>query len=273
MEANKILSSSLLDLLFEKRNKMYGAYDLRKTYNRRVAYSLLGGLSIVAFITVGTVLANSGKENSDNDWRSKEVVVQALPEEKQPEVIPPPIETPPPAQVRQEIYTTPRIVPEDQVTEPPPTQDELENAQISLIKTDGVDAGDIVTPQAIDEGKGIAEQQVKEDPNTIFIKVEVEAQFAGGDNAWKKFLERNLNGNVPVDNGAGPGVYKVVLQFVVSKDGRISDIKPLTAHGFGMETEAIRVIKKAPNWTPAIQNGKQVNAYRTQPIIFQVNGE
>ena len=62
----------------------------------------------------------------------------------------------------------------------------------------------------------------------------------------------------PVDNGAPEGTYTVYVQFVVDKEGNISDVKALTNHGYGMEEEAVRVIKKGPNWTPAIQNGRPV---------------
>ena len=114
---------------------------------------------------------------------------------------------------------------------------------------------------------------MKEDENKIFEKVEIEASFKGGEGAWKKYLERNLNANAPIDNGAPEGSYTVYIQFVVSKDGSISDVKPLTNHGYGMEQEAVRVIKKGPAWVPAVQNGRSVNAYRKQPITFQVTSE
>jgi len=86
-------------------------------------------------------------------------------------------------------------------------------------------------------------------------------------------LERNLNANIPVDNGAPVGRYSVVVQFVVDKEGNVSDIQALTNHGYGLEEEAIRVIKKAPKWEPAIQNGIKVKAYRRQVITFDVNEE
>ncbi|MBC7873590.1 MAG: energy transducer TonB [Ferruginibacter sp.] len=107
----------------------------------------------------------------------------------------------------------------------------------------------------------------------IFEKVEIEASFAGGENAWRSFLERNLNAAVPVDNGAPGGTYTVVIQFVVDKEGKISDVKPLTAHGFGMETEVMRVIKRGPRWSPAVQEGRFVKAYRKQPVTFMVTVE
>jgi Gram-negative bacterial TonB protein C-terminal len=110
--------------------------------------------------------------------------------------------------------------------------------------------------------------QVPED--SVHTKVEIEATFPGGATIWRNYLTRSLNGDVAAENHAPPGTYTVVVQFIVNKDGMITDIKPLTNHGFGMEDEVIRVIGKGPKWNPAIQDGKQVKAYRKQPVTFQV---
>lgn len=114
------------------------------------------------------------------------------------------------------------------------------------------------------------------DPNKVFQKVENEASFPGGSAAWRRFLERNLNANTPVDHNAPSGSYTVVVQFVVNTEGEISDIKALTSHGYGMEEEAVSVIKKTPKWIPAEQNSHKVNSYKVQPITFvrmQKSGE
>ena len=100
----------------------------------------------------------------------------------------------------------------------------------------------------------------------IYETVEVEAYFAGGEASWRSYLEHNLNPATPVDNGAPAGLYTVYIQFIVSIDGKISNVKPLTKHGYGMEAEVMRIIRKAPLWVPAIQNGRPVNAYRKQPV-------
>lgn len=107
----------------------------------------------------------------------------------------------------------------------------------------------------------------------IFERVEVEASFPDGTQGWRRFLERNLNAMVPVENGAPGGRYLVIVQFIVNKEGAISDIQPLTKEGYGMEQEVVRIMKKTPWWTPAIMNGKPVNAYRKQPVTFMVLDE
>ena len=100
--------------------------------------------------------------------------------------------------------------------------------------------------------------------------VEKEAHFPGADRSWTNFLERNLNPDVAVRNRAPEGTYMVMVEFVVDKEGHITDIKPLTKFGFGMEEEVIRILKKSPQWVPAIQFGRNVKAYRRQPVTFMV---
>ncbi|HEV8270648.1 MAG TPA: energy transducer TonB [Chitinophagaceae bacterium] len=101
--------------------------------------------------------------------------------------------------------------------------------------------------------------------------VEKEAQFPGEEKGWRKFLEKNLNPDIPVKNRAPEGTYQVIVQFIVDKEGQITDIKPLTRFGFGMEEEVIRILKNSPRWTPAFQFGRNVKAYRRQPITFVVS--
>lgn len=107
----------------------------------------------------------------------------------------------------------------------------------------------------------------------VFERVEIEASFEGGETAWRSYLEQNLNPLVPIRKKAPVGIYTVYIQFIVSKDGKVSDIKALTNNGYGMEKEVMRILKKAPKWKPALQKGKPVNAFRKQPVTFQVSKE
>lgn len=107
----------------------------------------------------------------------------------------------------------------------------------------------------------------------IFERVEVEASYPGGVNEWIRFLQKNLNAETPVNNNAPAGKFTVLVQFIVDKDGSISEIKPLTSLGYGMEQEVVRILKQSGKWTPAIQNGRPVKAYRKQPITFQVEDD
>ena len=104
----------------------------------------------------------------------------------------------------------------------------------------------------------------------IFETVEKEAAYPGGEAAWKQFLVRYLNPNIPVKNGAPSGLYTVYAQFIVNKEGMVSDVRALTNFGYGMEAEVMRIIQKSGKWSPASQHGRTVNAYRKQPVTFQV---
>ncbi|MCG2613658.1 energy transducer TonB [Terrimonas sp. NA20] len=100
---------------------------------------------------------------------------------------------------------------------------------------------------------------------------EREATFKEGDGAWRSYVQQKLNPQVPISKGAKAGVYTVLIQFVVATDGNVKELKPLTNFGFGMEQEAMRVIRSSPKWNPAVQFGRNVNAYRLQPISFSIN--
>jgi TonB-dependent SusC/RagA subfamily outer membrane receptor len=104
----------------------------------------------------------------------------------------------------------------------------------------------------------------------IFYTAQKAAQFPGGGEGWIRYLEKNLNRDVPVANGAPVGQYKVILSFVVNSDGSIKDVKAVADPGYGTAAEAIRIIEKGPKWVPAEQNGKKVNYFITQSIAFAV---
>jgi hypothetical protein len=109
--------------------------------------------------------------------------------------------------------------------------------------------------------------------DTIFKEVEVEASFPGGDEAWKGYLQRKLDPQVPIYNKAPLGLYTIVARFVVDHSGNLTDIQTENNPGYGMEKEVIRIIKGSGRWHPAMQNGKPVNAYRRQPISFLVEDD
>lgn len=120
-------------------------------------------------------------------------------------------------------------------------------------------------------GQTVTEAKKDDNEIKIFTKVDTEAAFLGGDTAWRNFLKKNINASVAAKNGALSGIYKVIIKFIVSKDGSLSDVYCENDPGFGTCMEAIRLIKKTLKWVPASINGRNVNAYRRQPIIFIVD--
>ncbi len=271
MEKNKILQADILDIIFEGKNKNYGAYQLRKLYKKTLAKALVVTGSILVLVISGTVLANFSKDNARNGVDPLDTILTEIkPDETLPAPTPPPPELPKPIEVNQVRFVPPIIVNDDEVK---PEDKIQEITDITTISKETIISDKTVqiiqAPVEITNSQTI-EIKKPDRENEIFVKVEVEAGFPGGEDAWRNYLRKNLNADAPIDNGAVAGKYTVIARFVVSKDGSLSDIKCENDPGFGMCEETIRVIKKTKNWVPAIQNGENVNAYRRQPIVFVV---
>lgn len=272
METTKILSSSFLDILFDGRNKNYGAYELRTSYNKRL-YKALGATGLLVGLLMGaTLLKAEDKPVNTKLEVGPELTIEKvdIPEKVIPPTPPPPAaKIPEPPKIETVQFTRINIAADKDVVQPPPSQDAMGDVKIGLDNVEGIKGGNIVIPPSggIDGGKGIVDVKPKEKEPEIASFVQVEAKYPGD---WNRFLTTNLRGETPVDNGAAPGNYKVLVQFVVDLEGNVSDIKVLTDPGFGMAKEAARVIQKSGKWRPAIQNGYPVKAYRKQPITFQV---
>jgi protein TonB len=277
MDSNKILSADLLDILFEGKNKDYGAYQLRKTYNNRLGIALASMTLICLLFFLTRILANDhGKERTLLPI-NEIILIKDLDEpKKEPE----PIRVKPPeavaASVKTVIHTPPRIVDEHDVQEAPPEVAELEESPVGLIKREGVKADDFVAPP-IEVSTGIVEgpKVVVKEYEKVFTRIEKEARFPGGMEAWKRYLERNLNAQVAAEDGAVMGYYLVKVQFIVDQQGTISNVQaievPTACPSCG--PEAIKVIKNGPKWEPAIQNGRKVTYQAIQVITFEVAEE
>ncbi len=274
MEVNKILSADVLDILFDGRNKDYGAYDLRKTYNSRITKALMGTVIICLSVYLISILATRFKKEKKNEIIVQDVSLADLKkQEKKPEPLPPP---PPPKQEPPKVeitkFTPPKIVKDEEVKEPPPEQVKMEETKIGTINQEGAKDEGLVASPVESKGTGVVEApRQEEDYDKVFTSVQIEAEFPGGPSAWKRYLERNLNQNVPSENGAPPGKYTVILNFQVDKNGNISDIQA-DSGPYGTKEEAIKVIKKGPSWKPAVQNGHNV-AYRAKQAITFVVAE
>jgi hypothetical protein len=104
----------------------------------------------------------------------------------------------------------------------------------------------------------------------VLTKAEIEPQFPGGDAAFRKFMKENLDNSIA--SKAPEGNYNVIIQMLIDESGKISNIKPISDLGYGLEQEAIRVMGKSPNWLPAIQNGKKVLFKKKIIITFNSEG-
>jgi protein TonB len=274
MEKSSILSADILDILFEDRNKSYGAYDLRKTYNKRIARSVAGTFLLCLLFIVGTILANGKKKGLNNEIVTTVNLQSFAQEEPKPELPKPiPKDEPKPEMAK---ATPPLIVPDPDVKEDDivPDVDKLENAKIGTANTPGdKEDGTVVAAPVETVSANVAPIKPEEDWEKVFPTVQIQAQFPTGVEGWRKYLERSLNKDLPSDNGAAAGDYTVVVSFIVDKNGVISDVKAETDPGYGTAAEAIKVIRKGPNWIPAMQNGHKVIYRQKQNITFRVSAD
>lgn len=273
MEKEKILKSDVLDIIFDGRNKEYGAYQLRKSYNRRITIALIGTVAICVITILSSVIASATKKNDKTEIFVQDMELQDVKqEEKKPEPPPPP---PPPAPEPPKVeitkFTPPKIVKDEEVKEEDEIKEveKLEDTKIGVINQEGIKDDGFVAPPVESKGTGIVEApKVEEDYDKVFTVVQIAAEFPGGLAAWQKYLERNLNRDLPADNGAPAGKYTVTVSFIVDKTGVISDVKAENNPGYGTADEAVRVIRKGPNWKPAVQNGRNVIYRHKQNITF-----
>jgi hypothetical protein len=107
--------------------------------------------------------------------------------------------------------------------------------------------------------------------NSDNVIVQVPAEFPGGQKGWVKYLENNLDRDLPIRNGAPAGKYAVVVSFVVDKEGNIINVNGENDPGYGTKEEAERILKNGPKWVPASQNGVNVIYRHRQVIVFVVS--
>lgn len=273
MNKNQILQSEWLDILFDGKNKSYGAYELRKTYNKRLKNAIVIAISIAALFVTLILLANDSKSTKPVvnvfDIYLKEIENEI----KKVEIIKP---------IKKEqiklatvAVTPPKIVKENEVTPEDEVKaiDQMDNVQINNFNQEGGKSNEIMNPPIEQSIAGVSSLEKEDDVEKVFYVVQIPAEFPGGINGWKNYLERNLNSDIPVTNGAPGGRYTVVVSFTVDKSGAISDVVAENDPGYGTKAEAIRVIAKGPNWKPAVQNGNKVIYRHKQSITFLVSEE
>ncbi len=274
MDINKIKDADILDIVFDGRNKEYGAYQLRKTYNSRIKKALVATGILCALLIGASIFANSSGDDKIAPVVQDVNLENMKQEEKRPEPPPPP---PPPKQEPPKVeitkFTPPKIVKDEEVKpdEEIKEVEKLEDTKIGTINQEGAKDEGIVAPP-VEKPTGVVEApKVEEDYDKVFTVVQIAAEFPGGISGWTRYLERTLNRDLPVENGAPPGKYTVIVSFIVSKDGSISDVTAENDPGYGTKGEAVRVIQKGPKWKPAVQNGRNVIYRHKQSVTFQVS--
>ena len=254
-----IYKQKWIDMVFEGRNKAYGAYVLRKENPKMTLIALLGGSVVFASLLALPLINWGSKDDADAEKVTMvDMAKLALPppvEEVIP-VIPPPVEPPAP-KIDEAKFVKPKVVEKEKVVEEIKTIEELKDKNIGAKDIKGKDDGKIV----IDAPSGESEKDVKiVEDNTVYSAVEVRPDFPGGIQKFYDFVGKNYR--APEEDVKG----KVYVQFVVEKDGSLTDIKVQRDIGYGTGAEAIRVLKKSPKWKPGIQNGRPVRVLYSLPI-------
>lgn len=271
-----LISSDWVDLVFEGRNQAYGAYKLRKSTTRRNIYAMLAVvlLLIVAFIIL-TV------KNFVDEQRAKVAVTQvteltALEQpKKKAEVKQKKVELEPEKvveKVKSSIKFTAPVIKKDNEVKPEEelkTQDELMNTK-TAIGTFDVKGNDDANGEILKAKEVIAEPEPPkhEEENKVFDIVEQQPMFPGGPSALMKFLSENTKYPVVAQENGVQG--RVTVQFVVEKDGSVSDVHVLKGVDPSLDKEAVRVVKSMPRWTPGKQNGTTVRVNYRVPVLFRL---
>jgi protein TonB len=255
------------DLVFEKRNKSYGAYSLRRGYTLVVFICLL-----IAVVFIGTVVAvpyiaafiKSLKPQEEVIVpKSTEVTLTNPPpiDENEPPP-PPPASTAPPPMQESVKFTVP-IVTEEVVNEDVAVTEELVVSNPGTVTQEGVEG--FLSPVSDDGGGNV----IGETKDEIFTIVEKMPEFPGGEEALMNYLSKNIKyPQTAKELGIQGTVY---VSFVVDQYGNINNVKLLRGIGGGCDEEAVRVVEKMPRWNPGKQGGRPVKVEYRLPIRFRLS--
>ncbi|QES90130.1 energy transducer TonB [Rhizosphaericola mali] len=291
MENQDYLQKTYLDILFEGRNKDYGAYVLRKNYNKRMILSL--GLLSGSLFIVMSVLGYHKKSSAELPLVEVTGINLSHVEIKPP-VVKPKKEIAPayskqndhPKKLEVKKNTSINIVKDDLFNEKNRVHKQIELVDTKIgafeqtgdrtivvappVKVEGP-SGDGFGRPKVGDGDGNSNANNVDAVETDVIHISKEAQFPTGKSGWTNFLTRSLRSNIPSENGAPAGLrYTVIVAFTVDKNGVVSNVKAETDPGYGMAEEAVRVIKMSGKWIPAMQNDRPISYQQRQSITFEV---
>jgi len=266
-----IFKSEWIDMVFEGRNKKYGAYQLRSESPKTTAKALALGIVIFSFAVATPMISRwIGDGLSDGDTAEEEVKLVEMIElpEPEPELLPPP---PPvveqkqaPKNIVDEVQFKPlEAVKKDEVPKTPPDIKQFEDATPGNEDNKKSPTGAI----SIEGESGKAETGVDEpvEDNTVYTTgLQVQPSFPGSfqDEVMKHFRTPDVDRDIDV---------RLYVNFVVEKDGSISNVRCSKDPGYGLAKEAERAVKAVKKkWEPGVQNGKNVRASYTLPIVFRI---
>jgi protein TonB len=248
------------DIVFENRNRDYGAYVLRQGYFNNVLVGLIFTGLLVVFIICYSYIAAIFQSNDHAEVvQLKKLVYTEL-------SAPPPIDKPkpPPPQIQlpklQKVikFVPPKVV-KEQIAEEVPTIEEIKQNETAAVEVQG-------TAVIFEEP---VEEVVVEDDNELFTVVEQNPEFDGGYTAMMEYLQKNMV--YPANARRMQIEGTVYVSFIVNKNGSISDVKVMRGIMTECDKEAVRVVEKMPPWKPGKQNGRNVNVRFTLPLKFRLH--
>jgi protein TonB len=272
---SKYTGVSMDDIVFEGRNKAYGAYELRQINYRYALISLAIAIGVYVLVVLLSQVEFKFLQNNDEEIDVSVKTTQVdLPEEL-PDVQAPPPPPPPPPEAPQIKFVEMVVKKDEEVADKEvATQKELEdeNKSIGFENKEGdAKAKPVISePEPPKTGTGPAKpKEEKVDDDQIFEIVEQNAEFPGGAAAMAQFIQKNLKyPEIALENQIEG---TVVVEFVVEKDGSITNIKVLKDVGGGCGNEAMRIIKMMPKWTPGKQRDMAVRVKMRAPIKFRIS--
>ena len=271
-----LISRDWTEMVFEGRNKEYGAYRLRKNAGKRNLYSLItifiaalaiwGGISLVKFVEsrTKTVAQTSVAELSALNQPKKKAEVKQQPKVKleQPEKV---VE-----RVKSSVKFTAPVIKKDDEVKPEDelkTQDELMNTKTAIGALD-VKGNDDANGEVLKIKEAVAQPEPKPEVEKVFDVVEQMPSFPGGPSALMEWLSNNVKYPVVAQENGVQG--RVVVSFVVERDGSITDVKVVRGVDPSLDKEASRVVKAMPRWIPGKQNGSAVRVKYNVPVAFRL---
>lgn len=284
-----LTSKEWRDIVFSNKNKEFGAYQLRaksdKRHNMAVLYTLIG-LVIVLFLIFGY--------SKYSDYQAEKAALEAKEKaEKMSQAILEQVEETPEEdeEIEEQKFEQPEVVVPEEVLAT------VQVTQIAIVDADKVknDVMDMETQQEDNTARGVVNQEGSDDADKfkavqeqvvvkepepevqkpkeeqIFVAVEQPAEFPGGMAALMRWLNNNMRYPEAAQQNDIQG--RVIVNFVVEKDGSIANVKIAKGVDKDLDREALRVVKKMPKWQPGKNNGVAVRSYFNLPVIFRLQNQ
>lgn len=268
------------DLIFEGKNKEYGAYELRAKSDGRHNRAMIVVVIFIAIIfgltfVIGKLQVGQEDINSSLDAMAQLATLDEVEEEEEEEEQEMIYEEPPevPEALPEELLNTMMvtelaIVNDDEVTQEIKNQDEIMESQTALGATDFDQGTDDLNVVREHKEEVIVEEKTVYEENHVFQSVEQMPQFPGGDAELMKYLSNNIHyPTIAAENGIQG---RVTVQFVVKRDGSVGEVKVVRGKDPDLDKEAVRVVKTLPNFIPGKMNGQPVNVWFTLPVNFRL---